>query len=103
MVAVIASGTLWLLISLAFLLDALKAPRHLVQAGLALLGAEFVLLVVASYSAECTGGPCVGEQHITEATGLSAAIITYVIPALTAAFALYLIAYGLLRHRGARS
>jgi hypothetical protein len=103
MAAVIASATLWLLISVAFLLDALKAPRRLIQIGMALLGVEFLLLVIAANGAQCTGGPCVGEQRITEATGPSAAIITYVIPALTAGFALYLIAYGLRRHRGARS
>jgi hypothetical protein len=99
--AVIASATLWLLISLALILDAVEAPRRLIRIGLALLGAEFVLLVVAGSSAECPGGPCVGEERITEATGASEAIVSYVIPGLTAVFALYVIAHGLLRHRGA--
>ena len=98
MAALIASATLWVLISLAFILDAVKAPRRLIQAGLGLLAAEFVLLVIAGYSAECPGGPCVGDEHITEATGASGAIITYVIPALTTAFALCLLTYGLRRH-----
>ena len=103
MAAVIASATLWVLISLAFILDAVEAPRRLIQVGLGLLAAEFVLLVVAGYSAECAGGPCVGNEHITEATGASGAVITYVIPGLTATFALYLTAYGLLRNRDAKS
>ena len=103
MAALVASATLWLLISLAFMLDAVKAPRRLIQVGLALLGAEFVLLVVASYSAECAGGPCVGTETITEAAGTGQAIVTYVIPGLTAAFALYIVGYGLARHRGANS
>jgi hypothetical protein len=101
MPAVIASATLWLLISLAFILDAVEAPRRLIQAGLALLCAQFVLLLVAGYSAECAGGPCVGTETITEATGVSGAIVTYVIPGLTAGFALYVVAYGVLRHRNA--
>jgi hypothetical protein len=101
MVAVIASTTLWLLVSLAFILEAVEAPRRLIQVGLVLLGVEFVLLVVAANSAECAGGPCVGAERITEATGALEAIVSYVIPGLTAAFALYVIAYGLLRHRDA--
>jgi hypothetical protein len=101
--AVIASATLWLLISLAFILEAVEAPRRLIQAGLGLFAAEFVLLYVAASSAECPGGPCVGNEHITEATGVSGTVITYVIPGMTAAFALYLIAYGLQRHRAAES
>ena len=103
MAAVIATATLWLLVSLAFILDAVDAPRRLIQVGLALLGAVFVLLVAASASAECSGGPCVGEQHITEATGPWETVVSYVIPGLTAAFAVYVVAQGLLRHRGARS
>ena len=103
MAALIASGTLWVLISVAFILDAVEAPRRLIQVGLALLGAEFLLLVVAANSAECSGGPCVGTDHITEATGASEALVSYVIPGLTAAFTLYLVAYGVLRHRRASS
>ena len=103
MAAVIASVTLWLLISGAFLLDAVKAPRRLIQAAVALLGVEFVLLVVAANSAECAGGPCVGAERITETTGPWGTIVTYVIPGLTAAFALYVLTYGLMRHRGAKS
>jgi len=103
MAPVVASGTLWLLISLAFIMDAVEAPRRLVQVGVALLGAEFVLLIGATSSAECSGGPCAGSQHITEATGAWPEIVTYVIPGLTAAFAIYVVAYGLKRHRRATS
>ena len=103
MAAVIVSATLWLLISVVFISGAVEAPPRLVRIGVALLGAEFVLLIAASYSAECPGGPCVGEDKITETTGPWEAIVTYVIPGLTAAFAVYLVVYGVRRHRRMQS
>jgi hypothetical protein len=99
----IAGATIWLLISLAFILVALDVHPRVIQAGCAILGLEFVFLAVAAGSAECSGGPCTSEQLLTGATGVPAALITYVLPALTAGFTLSLIAYGLLRHRGAKA
>ena len=97
--ALIASATLWLLMSLAFILGAIEAPRRHIQLGMMLLTAEFVILVVAGSSAECSGGPCVGSERITEMTGPWEAVVSYVIPALTAAYALFLVAYGVRHHR----
>ena len=102
MTAVVAGSVLWLLVALVLMLSALEGPRRLVQSGLAILGAEFVLLIVASASSECAGGPCVGEATITQAPGLVRALVTYAIPAASAAFTIYLIAYGLRRHHGAQ-
>jgi hypothetical protein len=100
MALVITGATIWLLISLAFLLDSLKAPQHLVRVGLALLALEFVAIVVALAQADCSGGPCVGGPGVD---GLSRSAVTYVVPALAAAFMLYVTAYGLRHHRRTQS
>ena len=100
---VITGATIWLLVSLGFILVALDVDRRVIQAGLAILGLEFLFLLIGAGSAECAGGPCTGEQLLTEATGAPAAIITYVIPARTAGYVLYVIAYGLRRHRHANA
>ena len=96
--ALIVGGTLWLLISLAFLLDSLNAARALIRALMAMLAAEFVFVIVAVERAECAG-PCFGEEGLIQATGLFAALAFYVIPGLAGAFTLYLVAYGLRRRR----
>ena len=98
---VVTGATIWMLISLAVILNAVKAPGRLIQVGLGILSLEFVLLVIASSTSECSGGPCVSGDQITEASGLSAAAVSYVTPAFTIAFTLFAIAYGLVRHRGA--
>ena len=97
MALVVVASVLWLLVALALLLTTLEAPRGLVRAGMAILGADFVLLVVAAATAECAGGPCVGEEHLTETSGFVEALVKYAMPGLTAAFTVYLIAYGLRR------
>jgi hypothetical protein len=98
MTIVSIGATLWLLTSLAFILDSVKAPRRLIQAGLALLGLEFAFVVLAFSQARCEGGPCTGDEGLA---GASQTIVMYVAPAIAAAFTLCLIVYGLMRHRHA--
>ncbi len=100
MTPAVIAGTMWLMVSLAFILNALHAPRWLIRIPLGVLAVEFVLSIVAVAGAECTGGPCAGTQGLG---GASLTAIQYVLPGAAVAFTLYVIAYGLLRHRGARS
>ena len=97
---VVIAATMWLMVSLAFILNALRAPLWLIRVPLGVLAAEFVLTIVAFYDAECDGGPCEGSQGLH---GASLTAIQYVLPGAAVAFTFYAIAYGLRRHRRAAS
>jgi hypothetical protein len=88
------AATLWLLISLAFILDSVKAPLHLIRATLGLLAVEFVIVVAPFADDPCVSGPCDDDD-------LWLTVVSYVTPGLAGALTLYAIGYGLLRHRGA--
>ena len=92
--------TMWLMVSLAFLLNALKAPGWLIRVPLGILAAEFLLTIVALNRAECAGGPCSGTEGVH---GWSLSAIQYVLPGLAVAFTVYLVAYGVGRHKAATS
>ena len=96
MTPVMIGATMWLMVSLAFILNALRVPGWLIRVPLGVLAAEFALTIVAVYGAECGGGPCTGTEGLH---GASLTAIQYVRPAVAVAFTLYLIAYGLVRHR----
>lgn len=89
-------ATIWLLISLAGILNSVSAPRRLIQAPLALIGVEFVLVVAAFSERDCAGGPCSPADALS---GPSEVFVSYLMPALAAALTLYLIAYGVRHHR----
>jgi hypothetical protein len=94
------AATMWLMVSLAFILNALHAPLWLIRVPLGVVAAEFVLTIVAFYDAECDGGPCAGSQGFH---GASLTAIQYVLPGVAVAFTFYVIAYGLRHHRRAQS
>jgi hypothetical protein len=100
MLLVSISGTLWLLISLAFILDSVDAPRYLVRATLALLGLAFVAVVFPFSQVQCSGGPCIGGQGLADEWY---AALTYGLPGIAIAFTAALVAYGVLRHRDAKA
>lgn len=100
MTPVVIAAMMWLMVSVAFILNALQAPRWLIQVPLGLLAAEFVLTIVAINDAECSGGPCIGSEGLH---GWSLTAVELVIPGLAGVFTLYVVAYGLLRHRAATS
>jgi hypothetical protein len=100
MLHVSIGGTLWLLIALGLILHSLDAPRRLVRATGALLGLMFVALVLPLSEAQCSGGPCIGMEGISDEWY---DVLLYGMPGVAIAFTIAVIAYGLLRHRGARS
>ncbi|MGH2837532.1 MAG: hypothetical protein ACRDJY_04185 [Thermoleophilaceae bacterium] len=95
MAPVVIAATMWLVVSLAFILNALHAPLWLIRVPLVVLAAEFVLTIGAVYDAECGGGPCEGSQGLH---GASLTAIEYVLPGVAVAFTLFAIAYGLREH-----
>lgn len=88
MTPALIAAAMWLMVSLAFILNSLDAPRWLIRIPLAVLAAEFVLTIVAGYSAE---------------PGASYTAIVYVLPGVAVAATLYAIGYGLRRNRRAQS
>ena len=91
----VIAATMWLMVSLAFILNSLRAPLWLIRVPLGVLAAEFVLTIVAVNDAECDGGPCVQLQGLH---GASLTAIRYVLPAVAVASTIYAIAYGLRHH-----
>jgi hypothetical protein len=100
MTPALIAAAMWLMVSLAFILNSLHAPRWLIRIPIGVLAAEFVFTIVATYSAECEGGPCVGTQGFA---GASYTAIVYVLPGVAVLATLYAIAYGLRHHRRAQS
>jgi hypothetical protein len=97
---VVIAATMWLMVSLAFILNALHAPPWLIRVPLGVLATEFVLTIVAIYDAECAGGPCEGTQGVH---GVSLTAVQYVLPGAAVAFTLYVIVYGLRDRRRTES
>jgi hypothetical protein len=85
---VLIAGTMWAMVSLAFILNSLHAPRWLIRIPLGILATEFVLSIVATYRDD---------------PGASYTLGVYVLPGAAVAAALYTVAYGLRRHRRAQS
>jgi hypothetical protein len=100
MTPALIAAAMWLMVSLAFILNSVQAPRWLIRIPLGILAAEFVFTIVATYSAECEGGPCTGTEGFA---GASYVAIVYVLPAVAVASTIYAIAYGLRHHRRAQS
>ena len=88
MAVVPIAAAMWLMVSLAFILNSLHAPAWLIRIPLGILAAEFVLTIVEGYSAE-PGAPYTA--------------IVYVLPGAAVASTFYAVAYGLRRHRRAQS
>ena len=89
------AATMWLLISLAFIVDSVKGPLSLTRGALTLLAVEFVVLALGFSDLRCAGGPCAGVEGLSD---LSQTIVSYVIPGLALALTLYAIGHGLARH-----
>jgi hypothetical protein len=100
MVMVSIAGTLWLLISLAFILDSVDAPRGLIRTTLALLALSLLAVLLPSVRDQCSGGPCFGVQGLP---GKWYDVLTYGLPTVAIGFTIAAIAYGLLRHRRAKA
>jgi hypothetical protein len=100
MTPVAIAATMWLMVSLAFILNALRAPVWLIRVPLGVLAAEFVLTIVALYDGGECGGPCTGTEGMH---GAALTAVQYVLPGCAVAFTLYVIAYGISRHRRAKA
>jgi hypothetical protein len=86
---VVIAATMWLMVSLAFILNALHAPPWLIRIPLGVLAAEFVATIAWGYS--------------SAESGPAYTAVVYMLPGAAVAVALCTIAYGLRRHRRAES
>jgi hypothetical protein len=84
----VAAGTIWGLVSLAFLFWALDAPAALPRTAVGLLAAEFAALLAWSYSREgCVEEPCGTSTQLLHAAAFQD------LPVLAAVFLLAALVY----------